>query len=132
MSDYDARPWLALYEEGLPADLEPEYPDALAMFRATARVRPDEPALLYFEEPLSYARLDELTDALAAGLRAGGVAAGDRVAVYLQNVPQFVLAMLATWKAGAIMVSANPMLKQKELAALLADCGATALVTLES
>src|ERR671928_24193 len=50
----------------------------------------------------------EPSDALAAGLGELGVAPGDRVAVYLQNVPQFVLALLATFKAGAIMVPVNP------------------------
>src|SRR3712207_8510244 len=55
-----------------------------------------------------------------------------RSAVYLQNVPQFVLAMIATWKAGGIMVSINPMNKARELEYLLVDSGASVLVTLES
>ena len=50
----------------------------------------------------------------------------------LQNVPQFVLAMVATWKAGAMMVSINPMYREREIEALLLDSGAKALVTLES
>ena len=54
------------------------------------------------------------------------------VSVYLQTVPQFVLAMLATWKAGGIMVSINPMNKARELEYLLADSGASVLVCLES
>ena len=45
--------------------------------------------------------------ALAVALSARGITAGDRVAVYLQNVPQFVIAMLAAWKCGAVMVSVN-------------------------
>jgi long-chain acyl-CoA synthetase len=52
--------------------------------------------------------------------------------VYLQNIPQFVLAQLATWKLGGIMVSVNPMLKGRELELALNDSGAAALVTLES
>ena len=74
--------------------------------------------------------VDRMTDALAAGLAGLGFQPGDRLAVYLQNVPQFVLAMMATWKAGGIEVSVNPMNKQRELEYLLSDSGATVLVTL--
>jgi long-chain acyl-CoA synthetase len=132
VSPYDAKPWLALYDEGLPAELELEHPNALAMFRASAQRAGERPAVHYFGATLTFADLDRLSDGLAAGLLARGVARGDRVAVYLQNVPQFALATLATWKAGAIAVSVNPMYKQRELRELLEDSGAVALVTLES
>jgi hypothetical protein len=121
MSIYDERPWRKHYANGLPHDIEPEHESMLAAFRHTAQRIPDKPALIYFERPISYRELDELSDALAAGLAAEGVTAGDRVAVYLQNVPQFPIAMLAAWKAGAIVVSASPMLRHKELTALLSD-----------
>src|SRR5215210_4745831 len=113
MSIYDERPWLKLYPEGLPHDIENEFPDALAMFKHTAEQQPDKPAILYFDAALTFRDLDEITDALAMALQEGGVGAGDRVAVYTQNVPQFPIAMLATWKAGGTMVSVNPMLRGK-------------------
>jgi len=50
----------------------------------------------------------------------------------LQNVPQFVIALVGTWKGGGIAVSINPMDKSRELAALLADSEASVLVCLES
>ena len=108
MSDYDERPWLALYGDQ-PADYEIEFGDALSMFRAGLARDPSGDALRYFDGVVSRRELDELSDALAAGLLANGFAAGDRLAVYLQNVPQFVIAMVAAWKAGGIMVSINPM-----------------------
>jgi len=132
MSVYDERPWLARYPRGLPHEIEPEHETMLDAFAATVRRLPDRPAILYFDRAISFRELDELTDALAAALQARGFAPGDRLAVYLQNVPQFTVAMLATWKAGGITVSVNPMLKHKEVTALLADSGATVLVTLES
>ena len=58
--------------------------------------------------------------------------AGDRVALYLQNVPQFVIGMLATWKAGGIAVPVNPMNRARELEAVLSDSGARVLLCLES
>ncbi|MBV9047546.1 MAG: long-chain fatty acid--CoA ligase [Solirubrobacterales bacterium] len=132
MSIYDERPWLKQYTEGLPHDIELEYGSMLEAFRQTVERFPDKPALLYFDKPISFKEMDELTDALAAGLQAEGFERGDRLAVYLQNVPQFPIAMVAAWKAGGIMVSVSPMLRRKELGALLSDSGATALVTLES
>jgi long-chain acyl-CoA synthetase len=132
MGDYDERPWLALYDEGLPADIEVEHGDALSMFRDALARDPDRVLLTYFDTDLTVRDVDALSDALAVGFRDLGVVPGDRVCVFLQNVPQFVLTMLATWKAGAIMVSANPMYKARELAHVLTDSGATLLVALES
>ena len=131
-STYEARQWLARYDAGMPADVEPEFGDALSMFRAAAGEHPDRPLIHYFDRTLSVRDVDRMTDALASGFVDVGLVAGDRVAVYLQNVPQFVLAMIATWKAGGVMVSINPMNKARELEHLLADSGATILVTLES
>src|SRR5919205_4513603 len=131
MSGYDDRPWLALYGDQ-PADYEIQFRDALAMFRAGVEQAPEQPALKYFDGTVSRRELDELSDALAAGLLASGFRRGDRLAVYLQNVPQFVIAQVATWKAGGIMVSINPMSRTRELSYLLKDSGAKVLVCLEA
>ncbi|MDQ2795658.1 MAG: AMP-binding protein [Actinomycetota bacterium] len=132
MNAYDERPWLELYAHGVPHEIKPEHQSMLAVFERTAARCPEKPALWYFDTALSYGALTEITDALAAGLQAEGFARGERLAVYLQNLPQFPIAMIATWKAGGIMVSVSPMLKHKELGAQLADSGAAVLITLES
>ena len=132
MSIYDERPWLARYDAGQPHDITPEFSDALAMFRASADRDPDGDAIRYFDGRITYRELDELTDAFAAGLLANGFAPGDRAALYLQNVPQFVIGLVGTWKAGGIAVSINPMNRQRELELMLNDSGATVLVCLQS
>src|SRR5688500_5490232 len=131
MSAYDERPWLAQYGDQA-ADYDIEFDNALDMFRAGLARDPSGVALTYFDGSVSRQELDELSDALASGLLANGFAPGDRLAVYLQNVPQFVIAMVAAWKAGGVMVSINPMSRQRELSYLLEDSGATVLVSLES
>ena len=131
MSAYDERPWLALYE-GHPADYELEFDNALDMFRAGVARDPSATALVYFDGTITRAELDEHSDALASALLANGFVAGDRLAVYLQNVPQFVIAMVATWKAGGVMVSINPMSRVRELSYLLKDSGAKVLLALEA
>src|SRR6476620_11812702 len=131
MSAYDERPWLSLYGDQ-PPDYTLEFDNALDMFRAGVERDPDGVALQYFDGSISRRELDELSDGLASGLLASGFAPGDRLAVYLQNVPQFVISMVAAWKAGGIMVSINPMSRVRELSYLLKDSGATVLVSLES
>jgi long-chain acyl-CoA synthetase len=129
---YEERPWLSLYAEGRPHEIELEHESILEAFERTAASYPDKPAIVYFDTAITFGELDSLSDALAAALLTRGFEPGGRLGIYLQNVPQFLIAMLATWKAGGIMVSISPMLKHKELSAQLADSGASALVTFES
>jgi long-chain acyl-CoA synthetase len=131
MGVYDERPWLHLYGEGQPHDITPEYPDALSMFAASVARNPDGDAVRYFDGRITYRELDELTDAFAVALLDGGLQRGDRVAMYLQNVPQFIIGLVGTWKAGGIAVSVNPMNRERELALLLTDSGSKVLVCLQ-
>ncbi|MGV9711008.1 class I adenylate-forming enzyme family protein [Gordonia sp. NPDC003424] len=103
---------------------------ALTVFRDNARHFPDSVQLVYFDRSLTVAEVDELSDAVAVGLRERGVGPQDRVAAYMQNMPQYVITMLAAWKLGAILVPMNPMLRSGELEHQLNDCGATVLVAL--
>jgi long-chain acyl-CoA synthetase len=131
MAGYTDRPWLARYSEGLPADITAEYGTMLELFAASVARAPDTEAIRYFDGVLTLAELDAAANALAAGLAEQGFAPGDRLAVYTQNNPAFVLALLAAWKAGGTAVAINPMNKARELTYLLADSGATALLCLE-
>ncbi|MFF3018770.1 class I adenylate-forming enzyme family protein [Streptomyces sp. NPDC057939] len=103
-------------------------PSVLHAFRAAVARAPGRPALAYFDGRISYAEADALSDSLAGHLAARGVGRGDRVAVMLQNTPHFVLAVLAAWKAGAVVVPLNPMYKSAEVRRALRDSGAVALV----
>ena len=132
MNAYEQKPWLAQYTAGVPATATPGFTNALEMFRAARAQDPSRTQIFYFDHGISVAEVDRLSDQLAVALLARGIGRGDRVAVYLQNVPQFVLAMLAAWKCGAIMVSVNPMLRHKEVSLILKDSGAKGLITLES
>ncbi len=77
------------------------------------------------------ADLDARSGSLAAALIDNGFAAGDRLGVYMQNNPAFVISLLAAWKAGGAAVAINPMNKRRELTYLLADSGASALLCLD-
>ncbi|HEY6492948.1 MAG TPA: AMP-binding protein, partial [Trebonia sp.] len=133
MIGYQDRPWLGLYQPGQPADIIPATGDALAMWRAGAGAAgaADRPFLYYFGTALTGGAVDADSDALAAALAARGLRRGDRVALFLQNVPQFLVALLAAWKLGAIAVPVNPMLKEREFRYVLADSGARAVISLQ-
>lgn len=95
----------------------------------SARRYPDKPAILYYGSALTYRRLLAEVEALAGWLQQeAGVAKGDRVLLYLQNAPQFVIGYYAALRADAIVVPVNPMNRQGELEHLLADTGAKAAV----
>jgi long-chain acyl-CoA synthetase len=131
MSVYDAKPWLARYDAGQPAEIEVEFASALDMFAAAVRRDPGGDIIRYFDGRITLRELDAMTDAFAAGITEAGFGHGERVAIFCQNVPQFVIAQIGTWKAGGIAVSVNPMNKQRELVELLTDSGATVLVCLQ-
>ncbi|MGW1772370.1 class I adenylate-forming enzyme family protein [Streptomyces sp. NPDC002104] len=126
-SPYAAKPWLGLLTPVQRAPIAPP-PSVLHAFRAAVARAPGRTALAYFDGRLSYAEADALSDSLAGHLAAEGIHRGDRVAVMLQNTPHFVLAVLAAWKAGAVVVPINPMYKSGETGHVLRDSGATALV----
>ncbi len=132
MTVYGARPWLKLYPGWVPPELPLPRASAIDQFRATVREHADRPAVYYFDTVLTYRELDRLSSALAVGLSRLGIGKGDRVALYLQNVPQFWIAQLAAWKLGAVVVPLNPMFKADELKYHLKDSGAAVLVALES
>ena len=119
------RPWLALYDEGVPLEMKPNATTIVAGFRAAVRSDPAHTVLRYFDAAMSLGELDVASDGLAAALQDGGFKHGDRLAVYLQNVPQFVIASLAAWKLGGIVVTVNPMYQSRELHEVLADSGAS-------
>jgi malonyl-CoA/methylmalonyl-CoA synthetase len=86
---------------------------------------PDKPALRFRsadgDSSLTYTELFAEAEALAAGLAARGVVAGDRVAFFLGNRPEFVTAFLAVLRLGAAMVPINLAYRRREIAHLLAD-----------
>jgi long-chain acyl-CoA synthetase len=125
---YEGFPWRTLYDPGIEANPVQAYTNGLDMFAAALARAPHESALLYFDGKIDWQTLDALSDGVACVLLDDGVQHGDRVAIYLQNVPQFVIALLGIWKAGAVMVPVNPMNRARELRLLLDDSKTRVLI----
>lgn len=132
-----ARPWTALYPDGVRSLTEPAARTTAARTINEAWAQrvsgaPDATAVTYFDQPLSASDVDALTDALGVELQQRGVGPGSAVGIYLQNIPQFALSMLAIWKAGGTALMLNPMYKGRELRNIIDDSGAVGIVCLDS
>ncbi len=99
-----------------------------AMIADVAAANPAAPALIGEEDAVSYAELMDRTARLAGGLRAAGVAPGDRVALLMGNRFAFVEVLVACQRIGAVAVPLNPLQKAQEIAYAVNQCGAKALV----
>ena len=123
--------WLSGYDDGVPASLAP-YPDRtlLDFLRESAENWPARPALLFKGATIDYGTLHRLSDRFGSALVALGVKRGDRVALCLPNTPQFVIAEVGAWKAGAIAAPINPTYTDRELEDALNATGAETVVVL--
>jgi long-chain acyl-CoA synthetase len=124
-------PWLAHYDDGVPATLGP-YPNRTLVDYLTdaARDRPRQAALLYKGATVTFGDLARLSDACAAAFQALGLKRGDRLGLLLPNCPQFFIAQYAAWKLGAIVAPLNPIYTEHELEGPLRDHGVEILVVL--
>jgi long-chain acyl-CoA synthetase len=103
------------------------------LFERAVRERPGAPAFLYFDTAIGVGEAAARAHALARALRGElGLRPGDRVALMLQNVPQFAIAVHAVWRCGGVITAVNPMNKERELRHQLGDSGARIVVCLES
>jgi long-chain acyl-CoA synthetase len=90
---------------------------------------PDKIALIFEDKSYTYKQLDNLANRAANGLRSLAILKGDRIALFLPNIPEFIISYLGILKIGAIAVSVNVMLKSAEVSYILNDCAAKAIVT---
>lgn len=96
--------------------------------RQHARAHPRKPAFIWYGKEISYAELDSLSDTFASRLHALGVRKGDRISLFLQNCPQYVIAHVGIQKLGAIVNPCSPLFKSHELQYQLSDVGAQVIV----
>jgi long-chain acyl-CoA synthetase len=125
---YLARPWLAHYQEGVPRQVEVPLKSVAQAFDEATERAPERPAVVFYGRSITYRELREATDRLANALAAQGVKKGDRVALYLLNSPQFIIAYFAALKCGATVTPISPVYTSHEVRYQLEDSGARAIV----
>lgn len=135
----ETKPWHQHYDPGVPASIEYPPQPTDYFLRQTATKYPENPALVFGgmapllgeqHHTITYRQLDQLVDAFAAGLQQLGLQKGDRVALYMPNCPQMVIAYYATLRAGGVVVPSNPLYVAREIEHQLKDSGATFAVVL--
>ena len=127
----EEKPWYKSYDPGMPYTLRP-YPEhtLLEAVRDTVQQRPKHAALIFKDRHMSYAELEQLSNAFGTALVNLGVSKGERVALLIPNSPQAIIAQLGAWKAGAIVCPINSLYTATELEFALREVGAETVVVL--
>ncbi|MBW2648679.1 MAG: AMP-binding protein, partial [Deltaproteobacteria bacterium] len=102
------------------------------MLEDTCSRYPDRISFIYKDKTISYAQLDRAVNAFGNRLKALGMAKGDKVAMMLPNIPEFVISYFAILKLGAVAVTINTLSTPHELLYLLDNCDARAFITIPS
>ncbi|HBC16159.1 MAG TPA: dicarboxylate--CoA ligase PimA, partial [Erythrobacter sp.] len=102
-----------------------------AMFARTVQARPDAPLLYFLGRTFTYGELFRDAQAFAHALKRRGIAPGDRVGLFLPNVPSYVVAYYGAMMAGAVVVNFSPLYSVEELEQQVADSGTRLLVTVD-
>src|SRR6185503_7791450 len=119
----------AHWPPGVPKSLSVPRTSLYFNLEVSARRYPDKAAIRYYGNSLTYADLARESTALAGYLqRRCGVKRGERVLLYAQNCPQFIVAYYAILRADAVVVPVNPMNKSAELAHYIEDSDARVVI----
>ena len=99
------------------------------LIQTQSREKANKTALFVGDEKISYKEIHERSDKLSAYLVSRGITKGDKVALFMRNSAEFIYAVFAISKLGAVSVPINTFLKEGELSYILEDSGAKALLS---
>ena len=125
-------PWLAHYAHACAWDVDLPPLTLPQMFASAAERHRDMPLVDFLGRRFTYSELHTEARGFAAGLQALGLVKGDRLGLYLPNVPIYVSAYYGAMLAGLTLVNFSPLYTAEELDAQVADSGARVLVTIDS
>ena len=125
------KPWYKFWPEGVPKHIDyPEIPLS-DILKNTAESNPNHVAIVYFDKEMNYRELNLACDKFATALADLGVKKGDKVALFLPNIPQFVISYYGAIKIGAIETAISPLYKEREVEHQLSDSEAATIVVLD-
>jgi long-chain acyl-CoA synthetase len=125
------RIWTTHYDQGVRWDLELKEKNVVQFLDASASRWGSRPAVTLKGNTLTYAQLKEQVDRFATGLAKLGVQKDTRVALWMPNLPQYVIAYFAILRLGAQVVPTNPLYVEREIEHQFNDAGVTVVVTLD-
>jgi long-chain acyl-CoA synthetase len=124
---YLSRPW-ARHQSAKPGSITVPLQSVTRAFDEVTERAPERTAVAFYGRPISYRELRDASDRLANALAALGLKKGDRVALYLVNSPQFIIAYFAALKCGATVTPISPVYTSHEVKYQLQDSGARAVI----
>lgn len=132
--DSNNLPWLSHYPEGIPAQIDPDvYPSIPALFDEVAKKYGSNKAFVCMDHAITYNDVNRLSFEFAGYLQSlPNLQPGDRVALMMPNLTQYIISLLGILRAGMIAVNVNPLYTAHELAHQLSDSGAKAIVIIEN
>lgn len=110
-----------VWPDQVPKQLELPATNLFHNITVSALRYPDHPAIHYYGSNISYSELLSQAERLAGYMQQAGVKFGDRVLLYMQNSPQYIIGYFAILRANAVVVPVNPMNRAAELAYLIED-----------
>jgi len=113
--------WHKAYDKEVPISIDYEKTTIPESLERTARNYPDKVALIMMGKKISFQQLDELVNRFATALAELGIQKGDKVALAMPNMPQMVIATMAVFRLGAVVVMHNPLYTERELEHQLND-----------
>ncbi len=117
----------------MPAQAQVDaYRNLAEVLEAAFQRHPKRDALDCMDSRVSFGQLSEMSSALGAWLQSMGLKPGDRVALMMPNVPQYLVALAGVLRAGLVVVNVNPLYTARELEHQLNDSGAVAIIVLEN
>lgn len=125
---HSAHVWTRLYPAGVGEALEIRDESAAHAWNSRVDQHPNQTVIVYQGRSITTTEVDRDAEALATGFLARGIGRSSILGIYLQNVPQFALALLAAWKIGAVPLLLNPMYRGRELRVLIDDSQAAAVI----
>lgn len=131
MSDPEAV-WRSAYRHPTPWDIDFPPESLIDLFEASAATHPGAPLIDFLGRTYSYAETLDGANRIACGLKALGYGPGDRIGLFLPNVPHYVAAYYGVLKLGATVVNFSPLYTADELAHQVADSGTRLLFTLSA
>jgi long-chain acyl-CoA synthetase len=127
------RPWLDAYPPGVPGEVAVDtYASLVPMLEESWTTHAARDAAACMGVRFTYGEIEERSRALGGWLQSQGVQRGDRVALMMPNVPQYLVAIGAVLRVGGVVVNVNPLYTARELQHQLADAGATVIIVLEN
>ncbi|MGD0071078.1 MAG: long-chain fatty acid--CoA ligase [Candidatus Bathyarchaeia archaeon] len=127
-----SKPWFNAWPADVPKNIKYPAVPLHGILQKTAENYPANVAIAYDGKEITYAQLDSLSNQFAHALIKLGVKKGDKIAIFLPNIPQFIIAYFGILKAGAVATAISPLHREREVEYQLCDSKAGTIIALDS